>query len=421
MKFLVVGCSHHRTPIALRERIAFSTEQAAAALEQLRRQFPDQEAVLLSTCNRVEVYTAGQWTAEPDQIARFLAQFHAMPPEELLPHVYHHRDAEAVKHLFQVASSLDSMVLGEPQILAQVKQAYQLATGQGTTGPATHAAFQAALRVARRVAGETAIQQHRVSIPSVAVGDFAQRIFERFDDKKALVIGAGKMAEETLRYLQDQGVRHVSVVNRNYQRACRLAEQWGGQALRWEQLLEAMAEADVVISTTGADEPVIDCQRFSQMVPARYDRPLFLLDLAVPRDFDPEIGRLPGVYLYSIDDLREVCERNRRRRDRELPAAMRIIESETERFMGDMYHRATGPIIQRLRRGWEQPKQEELQRLFNRLPELDAHAQAEIRQAFDRLINKLLHPPLESLRDESQHGIPHALVEALARLFRLKD
>ncbi len=421
MKFLVVGCSHHKTPIALREQIAFNAEQTAVALEQLRRQFPDQEAVLLSTCNRVEVYTAGQWTGEPEQIVRFVAQFHSIPPEQLAPHVYQKRDAEAVKHLFQVAASLDSMVLGEPQILAQVKQAYQLATEQGTTGPATHAAFQAALRVARRVASETAIQQHRVSIPSVAVGDFAQRIFERFDDKKALVIGAGKMAGETLRYLQDEGVQQITVVNRNYDRACRLAEQWGGEALRWEQLFDALADADVVISTTGAEEPVVDLQRFSQIVPARYERPLFLLDLAVPRDFDPEIGRLPGVYLYSIDDLQEACERNRRRRDKELPAAMRIIESETKRFMADMYHRATGPIIQRLRRGWEEPKEEELRRLFNKLPELDERAQAEIRQAFDRLINKLLHPPLESLRDESQHGIPHALVEALAKLFRLKD
>ena len=381
------------------------------------------EAVLLSTCNRVELYLAAENGALPtrDQIADFLARFHRLEPGEIAEHLNQLAGEEAVRHLFTVAASLDSMVVGEPQILAQVKQSYQLATQRHSTGPLTHAAFQTAVRVARRVAGETAIHQRRVSIPSVAVADFAQQIFERFDDKKTLVIGAGEMAEETLRYLQDEGAHEVTVVNRNPDRAAELARRWRGRAVDWDRLPDALTTADLVISTTAAPEPVVTLAQFERIEPSRSDRPLFVLDLAVPRDFDPAIGDRPGVYLYSIDDLRETCERNRRQRDKELPAALRIIEHETVRFLGDLHHRCTGPIIQQLKQGWEKPKEEELRRLLNKLPQLDEHARDEIREAFDRLVNKLLHPPLESLRDESRHGFPSALVEALTRLFQLKD
>jgi glutamyl-tRNA reductase len=423
VKVQVVGCSHQNTPIAVRERLAFGSEQARAALEQLRERFPDVEVVLLSTCNRVEVYTATETAAAPTrrELAEFLARFHGMEPDEVESHLYERIGEAAVRHLFTVASSLDSMVVGEPQILSQVKQAYQLATEQQSTGPLTHAAFQAALKAARRVATETAIHQRRVSIPSVAVADFAQQIFERFDDKNTLVIGAGEMADETLRYLQDQGVVEITVINRNAQRAENLARCWCGRALAWDRLSEALIAADLVIAITGADEPVVTLDQFRRIEPLRYGRPLFVLDLAVPRDFDPAIGDRPEVYLYSIDDLREACERNRKARDKELPAAMRIIDQEARRFMGELHHRVTGPVIRRLQKGWQKPKEDELERLFNKLPDLDDRARAEIRQSFDRLVNKLMHPPLESLRDESRHGIPHALIEALAKLFQLKD
>ena len=204
-------------------------------------------------------------------------------------------------------------------------------------------------------------------------------------------------------------------------RAAELAGRWQGRALDWAELDAALAEADLVMSTTGADEPIVTSARFGQIEAAREQRPLFILDLAVPRDFDPEIANRPEVYLYSIDDLSAACEQNRKARDKQLPAARKIIEQEAVRFMADLHHRATGPVIRRLRQGWEKPKEDELQRLFNKLPDLDEHQQDEIRQAFDRLVNKLLHPPLESLRDESLHGIPSALMEALSRLFQLKD
>ena len=423
MKVQVVGCSHHDVPIAVRERLAFSPEQTCSALEQLQQQFPKVEAVLLSTCNRMELYTATENAAVPTrrQVAEFLARFHGLEPGEVLEHLTERADEEAIEHLFTVASSLDSMVLGEPQISSQVKQAYQAATQQNTAGPLLHAAFQAALKVARRVAGETQIHQRRVSIPSVAVADFAQQIFERFDDKKTLVIGAGEMAEETLQYLRDQGVRDVTVANRSARRAAELARRWRGRAVDWDRLLEALTAADLVISTTGADEPVVTLEAFGPVEAARYERPLFILDLAVPRDFEPAIGDRPDVYLYSIDDLRQACERNRQDRDKELPAATRIVEQETRRFMAVLRHRVTGPVIRQLKHCWQRPKEDELQRLFNKLPELDEQSRGEIRRSFDRLVNKLLHPPLESLRDESRHGIPHALLDALARLFRLKD
>jgi glutamyl-tRNA reductase len=419
----LAGCSHHGTSIGVRERLAFTPEQTREALDQWRRVFPGVEAVLLSTCNRVEIYAATERETEPtlDQIANFLARFHGLEPGDVIEHLYHHSDEAAVAHLFTVAASLDSMVLGEPQILAQVKDAYQVATRQDNTGPLMHAVFQAALRVARRVATETAIHQRRVSVPSVAVADFARQIFERFDDKLALVIGAGEMAEETLRYLQDEGVRRVTVVNRSFERGAELAGRWNGTALSWDKLPEALAAADLVISTTAAGQPIMTLEQFAAIEAQRRERPLFVLDLAVPRDFEPAIGRRPDVYLYSIDDLRAACQQNRAKRDKELPAAMHIIEQETTRFMAEMYHRAVGPVIERLRLGWQKPKDDELQRLLNKVPELDDRAKDEIRHSFDRLVNKLLHPPLESLRDESREGVPRGLLDALRRLFQLKD
>ena len=423
MNVQVVGCSHHGTSIAIRERLAFTSEQASEALDRWRRVFPKVEAVLLSTCNRVELYAATENAAPPthEQVVAFLARFHELDPAEVSEHLFQHRGEEAVRHLFTVACSLDSMVVGEPQIASQVKQAYQLATRRDNTGPLTHSAFQAALRVARRVATETAIHQRRVSIPSVAVADFAQQIFERFDDKHTVVIGAGEMAEETLRYLQDEGARRITVVNRNFERAGALARRWQGRALGWEQLAEALAEADLVIGTTGAGEPVVSLADFERIERPHTGRPLFILDLAVPRDFDPQIGEKPDVYLYSVDDLQAACDRNRLQRERQLPLALRIIEQETGRFMVEMHRRATGPVIQQLKQGWQEPKEEELGRLLSKLPDLDEKSRQEVRQSFDRLLNKLLHPPLESLRDESRHGIPYALLDALSRLFKLKD
>jgi glutamyl-tRNA reductase len=424
MKLQMVGLSHHTAPVEIRERLAFSKDQAIDALARLRQRYPETEAVLLSTCNRVELYVASETAAAcptHHDVVAFLAEYHGLDPVEIFGELFERTGEDFVRHLFMVAASLDSMVVGEAQILGQVKQAYELAMSVESVGPLTNAAFQAALRVAKRVATETAIQQKRVSIPSVAVADYAGQFFERFDDKQVLVIGAGEMAEETLRYLMDAGARHVSVVNRSRQRAEELARQMTGRVRPWEELHASLVEADVVVSATGASEPIVKSGEFKAIVAERYQRPLLILDLAIPRDFDAAIGDLQGVYLCTIDDLSAACLRNRKQREKEWPKAEKIIDEETARFMTDLNHRATAPTIRRLKARADEVKADELKRLLGRLAQLDAKTQEEIRMAFDRLVNKLLHPPLESLRDEAQRGTPHGLLEALKRLFQLKD
>lgn len=423
-KIAMIGCSHRQSSLAVRERLAFSPDQTLDALAAWQKMHPNLEAVLLSTCNRVELYAAAEPATplEPHMLVQHLACFHNVPVEEIQGELISLANQDVVGHLFHVAASLDSMVVGEAQILSQVKQAYELARQIGSTGPVTHSLFQAALRVARRVASETELHRHRVSIPSVAIADFAARIFERFDDKRVLVIGAGEMAQETLQYLVDAGAKHITVLNRDHERAQTLAAAWHGLAAPWSELANQLVLADLVVSTTGADRPVFTYEDYHKHVARRrHQRPLFILDLAMPRDFDPAIGDELGVYLYGIDDLAEACERNRGARADELPAAERIIADETQTFITESRHRATGPVIARFRAGLESVRSAELERLYDRLPELDERSRQEIRQFADRLVGKILHPPLESLRDESRNGSPHGLLEALQRLFQLKD
>ena len=424
MSLTFVGGSHRTVPIELRERLAFSAEQAAEALARFRTAFPGSEAVLLSTCNRVELYAADeqqQGPPPPDELAMFLAECRGVDPTSVGGVLGGDQGPAAVKHLFCVAAGLDSMVLGEPQIVAQVKQAWQIAQQSGTTGPLTGELFQAALRAAKRVASETAVGRERLSIPSMAVADFAAGVFERFDDKRVLLIGAGKMAAETLRYLADAGARDVQVINRTAGRAEQLAERLGGTARPYADLTTEVATADLIVSTTGATEPVVTLETYLKLEPSRQGRPLVVLDLAVPRDFDPRIGQRAGVWLYSVDDLGQACEANRQRRQREMPAALTIIDEETRRFMGDLHHRSTVPVIEQLRAGWNETGEAELDRLFRKLPDLDTAARDEIRRAFDRYAAKMLHPPLASLRSESHAGPPHGLLDALRRLFDLRD
>ncbi|QDU87358.1 Glutamyl-tRNA reductase [Pirellulimonas nuda] len=425
MKLRMVGCSHHGADASVRERLAFSRDEASALLADWRTHHPGIEAVLLSTCNRVELYAASPHSELPPctrLLTRRLADARHASVEEVGRQLVTLKDEQAVSHLFRVASSLDSMVLGEPQITSQVRQAYELATELGSAGPLSHDCFQAALRTAKRVASETQVHRYRISIASVAISDFGKQIFERFDDKRVLVIGAGEMADETLRYLTDAGARRPAIVNRNPQHAGELAAAWGGEARPWDALFDELVRADIVVSTTGASRPIVSLDAFrNRVAPGRKQRPLFVLDLAIPRDFDPAIGDQLGAYLYSIDDLQQACARNRQQRERELPAAERIVAEEQQRFFAEARHRVSAPVIARLRAGLEAPKQTELQRLFNKLPELDQRQREEVQRFADRLVNKMLHPPMESLRDESQGGSPHGLLAALSRLFQLRD
>ncbi len=307
MKMVMIGCSHHDSAVEFRERIAFSTDQAMQALDRFREKFPQTEAVLLSTCNRVELYaaaTSDKSELERSELVEFLARSRGLPAAELMEGLIYRSGAEVVEHLLTVAASLDSLVVGESQILGQVKEAYELACKTGSAGPLTHTIFQAASHVAKRVAHETDIHQRRVSVPSVAIGEVATELFERLDDKVVLVIGAGEMADEALRYLRQQGARDVRLVNRSYPRAEALATTYGHLALQWDQLDRQILEADLVVSTTSAAHPIMTLGRFTPLHVARGGRMLLVLDLAVPRDFEHEIGQLAGVYLYAVDDLK---------------------------------------------------------------------------------------------------------------------
>lgn len=426
MKLQMIGCSHHHTDVAFREKLAFQPNQVVEALAKMRTAFPQSEAVLLSTCNRVEIYTAAEEEENcpsAQQLINFVASYHGLAPEEIATELQPLEGEDAIRHLFTTAASLDSMVIGEAQILSQVKQAYDMANEGENTGPLTHSSFQAAMRVAKRVQTETNIHRKRVSIPSVAVADYASQFFERFDDKLILVIGAGEMGEETLQYLIDKNAQNIRIINRNHQRALDLAARTTGIAVAWDQLKDLLVEADLIVSATGATDPIITAEAFAPISEMRYQKPLFILDLAVPRDIDPALGEFLGVYLYSIDDLQAVCDRNRKARKREWPKAEHIIEEETGRFMSDLYRRVTGPWIGRLKQQANEIKSAELERLINKLGDAanDPKVQKEIDITLGRVVNKLLHPPLESLREEVSSEEGSGLLDALKKLFQLKD
>lgn len=421
MNLSVIYCTHQTAQLSVRERLAFpNPEVLARGYQQLKRLGERLEAVILSTCNRVEIYVAQPPIgAVPslDQVASFLAETHQLPRDEFVGELRELTGRAAVKHLFDVVSSLDSMVLGEPQIVNQVKEAYRVAEANEACGPLTHALFQGAIRTSSRVRTETRLAEGRVSIASVAVGDFARSIFDHFGDKLVLVIGAGEMAEETLRYLKDEGVRDVVVVNRSPERAARLATEWGGVAAAWTELDHWLGRADVIVSTTGADKPIIDAARFQRVRHEHRDRTAFILDLGAPRDFDPAVGNLENVFLYDIDSLQRTCEDNRRARVREIDRACAIIEDETQKFIAEFYRKSSGDLVTRLREGWHDLAQQELERLFRKSPHFTAEDRESVERCVDRIVNKLLHPPLEALRDESKDGAPHGLISALKRLF----
>lgn len=425
MKLQMIGCSHHDAAVEFREKVSFTAEQVDRALQDFRRQYPGGELVLLSTCNRVELYAATEAddALDRDAVAGFLAAQHRITPDEIVDQMIYRSGDQAVEHLFTVAASIDSMVVGEAQILSQVKQAYELACSYGAAGPLTHAIFQAANRAAKRVQTETGIHRRRVSVPSVAVGEVVPEVFDTLVDKRVILCGAGEMAEETLRYLIQARASNICVINRSYERAVALSKAFGPETARWENLGEELVDADLLIGTTAATEPLLTADDFAAIHARRQGRVLLILDLAVPRDFDHAIGDFDGVYLYQIDDLEAACDRNRREREKELPKAKKIIREETERFFRDLHHRSTGPVIRRLRDQAQQLKDEELARLLGKLQLNDPQDPSvrEIEKSFDRLVNKLLHPPLASLRDDAAAGHSRGLVEALRHLFNLGD
>jgi len=424
MKLRMIGCSHHDTPLEIREQVAFSSEQISEALSQLKERYPECEAVLLSTCNRVELYCGSLETERlpgASELEEFICSFHRLSLKVVQEYFKVRQDSQAIEHLFSVVSSIDSLVVGESQISAQVRTAYDRSNLEGVAGPVMHSLFQHANQVSKRVTSETDIHRRRISVPSVAVSEVASEFYERFDDKKIVVIGSGEMGVETLQYLIDAGAMNIDIINRSHERAQKVAQQFQLRAQPWESLDALIVQADLVVSTTGAAEPIVTESRLRQILAKRTRGNLLILDLAVPRDFEASIARLPSVYLYSVDDLQSVCQRNEAFRRQQLPKARKIIDEEVQKILADWNLRQSGDTIRALKDQAVLIRDAELQRLFGKqsMSQLSIEAQQEVQQAVDRVINKLLHGPLQSLREAPHEDHRESLATAIRRLFRL--
>jgi glutamyl-tRNA reductase len=424
MMLTVIGCSYRNAPVAVREHLAFHAAALGPALDDLNTRYGC-EAVVVSTCNRVELYLDRPEEAAPlpdaGLIAEFLSEYHRVPAEEIARHLYEHRAGEAVRHLFRVAASLDSLIVGEGQIAGQVKRAYELATERATVGPLLHALFQHAHHVAKRVRTDTGIARGHVSVSSAAV-DYVRQVFDRFDDKRILVIGAGKMGGLTLRHLRDLKPRHILVTNRSPEKAQAVAAGCGGEAVPWEALDDALAKADIVLSTTGAAEPIVTLERYRPIAARRKGGTLVVLDIAVPRDFDARIHDGDRTCLFNIDDLNRIRAQTLRARQKHLAPAEDIVARETQKFLKEWARRRHGPVIARLTQEVEGKRQAIVRQLFDRLDgRLTEADRAEIEGAFRLFQSKLLHGPISALAEEPHEAAGHTLLEALRKLFRLPE
>ncbi len=430
MNLLVVGCSHRSAPVEFRERLAFNDEQLARAHKAFGARL-DCETVILSTCNRVEVYLgrvpdgAAPCEAFDADLARnVLAEFHGLTAADVEPYLFTHHHADAVHHLFRVAASLDSLIVGEGQIAGQVKKAFERARELAGAGTLMNALFRHAREAAKRVRTETGIAQGHVSVSSAAV-DYVRQVFDHFGDKTVLVIGAGKMGGLTLRHLRHLGPRHVCVTNRSPEKAQAMARGCGGEAVPWDKLDDLLARADIVLSTTGAPEPIVTRERW-KAVRARRTGPLVILDIAVPRDFDPRIHDGDQTFLFNIDDLQRIREVTLAARLVHQKPAEAIVEQEVRRFLADWARRRNGPVIARLTQDFEAKRQEIERDLFGRLNGKLSEADRKlIEGAFRLLQNRFLHGPITALAEESHSpsAAPagHTLLDALRKLFRLHE
>lgn len=424
MNLRAIGCNFRTAAVELREKLAFDDAKQRAAVQALATG-DGCEAVLLSTCNRVELYVSRPMAAPPFDAAAaadFLATVHGVPVEQVRPLLYEHADDHAVRHLSRVSASLDSLIVGEGQIAGQVKQAFELAQSLGATGPLLNTLFPHALRVAKRVRTETGIAHGHVSVSSVAV-DYVRQVFDHFGDKTVLVIGAGKMARLTLKHLQDLKPKRILVTNRSPAKAEEVAAGCGGTAVPWERLDAALAEADIALSTTGANEPIMPRSRFDKHVrPKRHGHTLVVLDIAVPRDFDPAIHDGDAVFVFNIDDLTRVREKTLGARRKHVTPAETIVEAEVKRFADDWKRRKSGPVIKELFGEADRVRAEVLGPLLGKLNGKLTPAEKEaIEIAFRQFQNKLLHGPIAALKDAAPHDPGEVtLLEAVRKLFNLR-
>lgn len=401
---VLIGVNHTTAPVEVRERLAIPAGRLADAIRSLVHHPGIREGIILSTCNRVELLTVQEnGSTTQANLLQFLQDYFAVPPASIAPHLYEYREREAVRHLFRVASSLDSMVVGEPQILGQVKESYTVARELGAVSNSLDPLIQRAFTVAKKIRSETQIGSSSVSIASVAV-DLARKIFGSLQGKTVLLVGAGKMSELAARHLIQQGASNILVTNRTFERAERIARQFNGQAIAFEALYEQAARADIVITSTGAPQKLFYRSHGQQFLHSRRNRPMFFIDIAVPRDIDPKMNEIEGCFVYDIDDLQQVAAANLADRSREAAAAETIVTQEVEKYEQRVQSRGAVPAIVALQQNAEAIREAELARAAKRLHGLTNEQRDAVEALTRSLTAKLLHPQLTALRQAAKSG-----------------
>lgn len=423
MHLVCVGLNHRTAPIEVRERLAVSDTRLPQALASLAARRELAEAAILSTCNRMEVYAALPHPSHESALVRHLSEQHDVAESNFTPHLYTHRDDAAVQHLFRVASGLDSLVLGEAQILRQVRDAFAAAEGAGSMGALLNGLFRAAIAVGRRARTETDIGRGGFSVGHAAV-DLARSIFGSLDGATILILGAGKMSELTAKHLVASGVRVVFVANRTFERAASLAERLSGQAIQYDEFPARMQAADVVISSTAAPHPIVDRDLVAPVMRKRRGRPLFLIDIAVPRDIAPEVGDLDNVFLYDVDDLQGVVAEMARGRAGEAARVEAIVGEEAAKFAAWWRSLDAAPVVAQLKAKQEAIREDELRRLRNQLPELSDRTWKRIEAATRSMMNRMTRDPVVKLKEAaeaSEAGAGHDIIGAARSLFALDE
>jgi len=416
MQLALVGLSHKTAPVEVRERLAFNNDALRLALKSLVGRQDVTEAMILSTCNRVEVVAE---SSDDRLIREFLCDFHQISPDDVSKHLYSLRNADAIRHVFRVAASLDSMMVGEPQILGQVKEAYRIAADTGTVGMHLSALMNRAFAVAKKVRSETGISQSAVSISYAAV-ELARKIFGDLSGKTVMIIGASKMGELTAKHLKRNGVSSVLVTNRTFEHAVELAQVFEGAAVSFEHFTDHMDRADIVISSTGAPHFIISRAVAEQIIHRRKNRPMFFIDIAVPRDIDPTVNEIDNAFLYDIDDLQQVIDENLKERMKEASRAEEIIDSEVQAFCLKIQSREVVPTIVQLRDNVEKIRRDEIERNRRYLKDLSPEQQAAVDHITKSFANKILHTPIEELKRMAHDPDGPHYVDILRRIFNIK-
>jgi glutamyl-tRNA reductase len=402
MKVLVLGVTHKTANVEIREKLAFNGPKLDEGVFRLREIPEVREAAVLSTCNRVELYMCvSNVISAVDKIKDFLAEFHGLKRTDFEKSLFAHNGVDAVKHVFRVASSLDSMVLGEPQILGQIKDAFDFALGKKTTGVLLNKLMKKAISTAKRVRTETRIAENAVSISFAAV-ELAKKIFTNLSGKSFMLLGAGEMAELAARHLVNNGVTDVMVVNRTYERGCELAREFEGKPVRFEDFLREVVHADIIICSTGAPAYVLHKEQMQKVMKERKNRAVFIIDISVPRNIDPEINKIDNVYLYDVDDLQEVVDSNIHGRKREAEKAEKIIDEEVDKFIRWMSSLDSVPTIVALRQKAEEIKREEFEKFRGKFSDMDEAKMKAVEYLATAIVNKLIHPPTSALKEDTE-------------------